>query len=185
MMPHQESTAHLRAENCDAPLIIGIGSPHGDDRVGWEVIEQLQKQCPEQCAASLMLRKASVPHDILDWLCRDTKTHIIDACSTIEAGVCRYEVFRAEVDGSCISLANSQAPTKINVTFESLRSGSSHQLDLLTTLQLAAALGSLPLRLVLWTIPIVTTEKNADLNAATIGYVADCATRIRLELLNA
>ncbi len=181
----EEITADRGAESCDAILIIGIGSHHGDDRVGWEVVEQLEKQSVRQCDASLMLRKASVPHDILDWLHRDTKTHIIDACCTSDPSVNRHEILQNQKGGLCISSTDFREPTKIIVAFDSLRSGSSHQFDLVSTLQLAAALGSLPRQLVLWTIPIVTTEKNADLNAATIGRVADCATRIGWELFNA
>jgi hydrogenase maturation protease len=181
----EERKAERCVESCGAYLILGIGSPHGDDRAGWAVIEHLEQQTVKPCAASLQLRKAAVPHDILDWLDRDTKTHIIDACSSVDASVCRYEIIQDEVGELCIFSTDAQGRTKINVAFDGLRSGSSHQFDLLSTLQLAAALRNLPLAMVLWTIPIVQADKNADLNVTTRGHVADCAIRIRRELFNA
>src|SRR5688572_26163325 len=45
-------------------LVVGIGSDHGDDRVGWLVADALQTRAP----ADVSVRHAKTPLDLLDWL---------------------------------------------------------------------------------------------------------------------
>ncbi len=181
----EEGPAESFTKNCGLCLVIGIGSPHGDDRAGWEVIERLEKLGLEQFEQPILLRKATVPHDIFDWLHRDTKTHIIDACRSTDASVQRHEIDQDDSGGLHLTSAAFETSTNIGAAFEILQSGSSHQFDLLSTLQLAAALGNLPPHIILWTIPMATTDKRDGLSATTLGYVVDCAARIRGELRDA
>ncbi len=69
-------------------IVIGIGSPHGDDRAGWEVIDRLHDVVPQR----IVLRKASVPHDLLDWLDVTTETHLIDARCDKVPGLKRFNM---------------------------------------------------------------------------------------------
>lgn len=181
----EKGTAERFTKSCDLCLVIGIGSPHGDDRAGWEVIERLEELDLEQFEKPILLRKAAVPHDLFDWLHRDTQTHIIDACRSTAANVQRHEIDQDDSGGLHLTSAASKTSTNIGAAFEILQSGSSHQFDLLSTLQLAAALGNLPPRIILWTIPMVTPAKRDGLSAATLGHVVDCAARIRRELCDA
>lgn len=45
-------------------LLVGLGSPHGDDRIGWLVIERLRSMPLD----GITLRQARSPLDLLDWL---------------------------------------------------------------------------------------------------------------------
>jgi hydrogenase maturation protease len=45
-------------------LVVGIGSPHGDDRVGWEIADAIGRQT----GGSIATRCARTPAELLDWL---------------------------------------------------------------------------------------------------------------------
>lgn len=148
-------------------LILGIGSPHGDDRAGWAAIDLLSELLPKPTS----LRKAIVPHEILDWLEPDVQTHVIDAACSGEPSVGRYEFF-----------CNGTDLQSTHVSMPALRSQTTHQLDLMSTLQLAAVLQRLPRQFVLWTIPVLSVNRNAELQSVTCSLVEDCVLRIRSEL---
>ncbi|MEZ6133483.1 MAG: hydrogenase maturation protease [Pirellulaceae bacterium] len=178
-------TTNLIRATRGSPLVIGIGSPHGDDRAGWEVIDHLENRVSKPTERPLLLYKAAVPHDILDWLHRDVQLHIIDACSSVDRSVARFEIVQDESSGLQVRSTTATSVSQASIVLKYLRSNSSHQFDLLSTLQLAAVLGSLPPRIVLWTIPMITTEKTADLSPQSLEYIAVCAVRIRQELCHA
>ncbi len=69
------------------PLVVGIGSPHGDDQAGWLLIERLSSQVSSQ----VRLRTASVPHNLIDWSDDCDALYIIDACDDSET-VMRIEL---------------------------------------------------------------------------------------------
>lgn len=62
------------------PLVIGIGSSHGDDQAGWLMIEHLQTLGYPQAQS----RMAKHPADVLDDMSSTTPLWICDACSTNE-----------------------------------------------------------------------------------------------------
>ncbi len=171
-------------EQLTACLVIGVGSPHGDDRAGWEVADKLSSRYRELTYERIRVRKASVPHDMLDWLECDTKTHIVDACQSSARCIQRFEVLANEV--GCIRLITEAGTgTHIESQFATFRSGSSHQIDLISTLRLASTLGTLPQRLVLWAIPALDMGYSACLHAETLDHVAECVKRILQEQLDA
>ncbi|HWB00185.1 MAG TPA: hydrogenase maturation protease [Pirellulales bacterium] len=61
----------------DKKLWVGIGSPHGDDRVGWEVVQALADLDP-----GLRVQCLDVPIDLLDLLEGVGQLTICDACRT-------------------------------------------------------------------------------------------------------
>ncbi len=133
------------------PLVIGIGSPHGDDRAGWEVVERLMAMdlgCSPVC-----LQKAAVPHEALDWFDPRTPTHVVDALACQSDCLLRFELTRGP-QGQLQTLLTEQGERRQSVEFPALRSHSTHQFDLRSVLELAAALNALPHRIVLWGIPI-------------------------------
>jgi len=64
--PHGKSTI----------LVVGVGSSHGDDQVGWFVAKELMQRSMRNC----QVRIAATPLEILNWLEDFTLVHVIDAC---------------------------------------------------------------------------------------------------------
>lgn len=63
-------------------LFVGIGSPHGDDRIGWQVADALEHvELP-----NVELRQASTPSHVLDWLEGFDRLIVCDACLTESEG---------------------------------------------------------------------------------------------------
>lgn len=56
-------------------LFVGIGSPHGDDQIGWTIADMIAAHH----ADSVLVRKASIPSDLLDWLPGMQRLIIVDA----------------------------------------------------------------------------------------------------------
>lgn len=174
--------------------VVGIGSFHGDDRAGWEVIDRLQLRLGG--GSQLAFRKAAVPHDVLDWLDPGLRLHLVDACAADVSGVQRLELrfsapgqlaFSGQPNQDCCTGGQAACGPDDEITrrFAALRSRSTHQFDLLTTLELASALGCLPARLTLWTIAIDSAQPNAEIGPAAGTRVIQCADRIEQELAHA
>ena len=180
-------TSHLGSERSESivptplatslpTLVVGIGSPHGDDQAGWEVIKQLS----DRLVGDFTFRKASVPHDILDWLHSELNLHIVDASLDSEPGVRRHAI-RQQPDPSVqINQLQPLSADFAEMTFPDVRSSSSHQLDLLSVLKLASTLGKLPNQFILWTVSMGNC-----MGTGTASRVSECARRIANELQNA
>lgn len=56
--------------------VLGIGSPHGDDAVGWRLIERLQERCDLPAAVA-----AVTPMRLLDHIQPEGDLVIVDACA--------------------------------------------------------------------------------------------------------
>lgn len=67
------------------PLVIGVGSPHGDDQAGWLVVGELQKRGWDMTEA----RQISQPIDLLDCLPTDRRLLLCDAAGGPTPGNCR------------------------------------------------------------------------------------------------
>src|SRR5690348_15076586 len=103
-------------------LLVGLGSPHGDDAVGWRIAEMVAAaEMP-----GLVVRRASSPLDILDWLDGIDRLVVCDACDSPNAVGTLY-------DWGWPSLAI--APRSSN---------NSHAIGLIEALKLAEQLGRLP-----------------------------------------
>lgn len=170
-------------------LIVGIGSPHGNDRIGWEVIERLETVHPSAQTKSgngLLLRKATAPIELLDWLEWDLTVHIIDSVIGDCPSIKRYRIVQKNGHLQCIpdpalgspkTIANcSTAP--LASLFETLQSKSSHQLDLISTLELASVLERLPSRLFLWTVAVEPMVTPFDLCPIAEARASECASQI-------
>ncbi len=71
-------------------LILGLGSPHGDDQAGWLTIDALHRR-----GVSLsMARRVSDPTDLWNWVVQETNLLLIDACiGTGPVGTLRKHVW--------------------------------------------------------------------------------------------
>jgi hypothetical protein len=153
-----------RAANAAGVLVVGIGSPHGDDRAGWRVADDVAAAL----RGAITTRKASVPHDLLDWCDGRGRLHLVDAFETrheaerhrrfdlgVEAGDARPQIVLRPTPVGGIEAAEPPGiggaePVE---TRPRLRSGSTHHVDLLAVLGLLVLLGKFPDRVTLWAIP--------------------------------
>lgn len=120
-------------------LLVGLGSHHGDDQVGWQLSETLGK------LVSIPARQAVVPADILHWLEGIDELYLYDACQGTGpvGGLHRWD-YRAEAGGLNDILDD------LSVGDVTLRSTSSHQLSPAAVLRLAERLNLLPRIVVIW-----------------------------------
>lgn len=144
-------------------LVVGIGSAHGDDQAGWQLIDALKARK----LASSQLRKASVPHHLMDWLADCDSLHVVDAWEGDGA------VLRLDVSGGCITCSRKT------------RSSNSHQLSIGGVIELADSLGLLPERVMLWAIPGQAFGPNGEIGDRCMQQVELCANRIQRELADA
>jgi hydrogenase maturation protease len=110
--------------------VVGVGSPHGDDAVGWLLAEELRQRDPT--AADVVALRS--PTELLGRLSGCRKLILVDACSGGQpAGTIR----RLTWPDSAIA---------------ALSSPSSHGLGVGTVLALAEALGELPPEVVVYAV---------------------------------
>lgn len=140
-------------------LIAGIGSSHGDDRVGWLVAELVRERlvrrfrpCPV-CGIGVRLpggarcgeaRRITVPVDLLDQLDDVDQLHLVDACRT-DAPAGTLERINWSV------LAGENDKRRRLAAALSARA-SSHAWSVIDVLELAERTGRLPPSVTLWTI---------------------------------
>lgn len=145
-------------------LIVGLGSHHGDDGVGWRVVEQLAA-C---VSGGTEVRAAAAPGDMLAWLDGVEALHVCDACrATGRAGeVCRWQW--PDLNGY--------------VTAALL---SSHGLSLPDVLSLADRLRLLPPRVIIWGVEIADARPGNPLCATVENAVRLLARQVAGEISDA
>lgn len=125
------------ADHATHSLLVGLGSHHGDDQVGWLLADALSRK------TNILCRQAAVPADLLHWLDGIDNLYLCDACQG--AGPIG-KLHRWEYRSPAQSLDD------ILPGIESLRSVNTHQLSLAAVLSLACSLHLLPGRIVVWAI---------------------------------
>ncbi|MBX3422276.1 MAG: hydrogenase maturation protease [Pirellulaceae bacterium] len=122
--------------SCELPphratcLVVGVGSTHGDDRLGWEVARILAAK-PD---LSVIVRSAQTPLDLLNWLEGVTDLQVVDACIS---------------KGTPGSVRQLKFP---NDQLDDFRWAGTHDFDLKATLELAEAVGQLPASVTIWAV---------------------------------
>ena len=104
--------------------VIGLGSPFGDDRVGWRVIELLAGHLPQKIDLVALDRPGAA---LINWMQEIDHLILVDAVSSGATPGTLKKIDPAQIDTSGGRL-------------------SSHELTLPATLHLAASLGCLPAR---------------------------------------
>ena len=112
-----------------ATRVVGVGSPHGDDRIGWDLIEALTAAGPPAGVEAVCLR---TPLDLLEHLDGCETLVVVDAC---RGGGSPGTI--VEVDRDLLAT-------------EGAAGSSSHGLGLREALALAEALGRLPPRVIVF-----------------------------------
>ena len=144
--------------------VVGCGSPRGDDAVAWEVIRRLGDT---RLAAEVDLHVVEGGHQLLDRLDGRGTLVLIDAISS-GAGPGTIHRFEWPV-----------------LPIDSLHPGSTHDLDPGEALRLAATLGMLPPRVVVWGIEAACFDEQSILSAAVAAAVPELVRRIAEELNHA
>ncbi len=141
-------------------LFVGIGSPHGDDCVGWRVAQRIS----ELGIKRLVVRRAQSPADVLDWL---DDVEALDVCDA---------VFSESPPGTLHCWPWPSA------AIESALFCGTHDLSLPAGLALAERLGRLPRQVRIWGVAINEANQTApvspDVAAATPAIVSEIATAL-------
>ena len=143
-------------------LVVGIGSDHGDDRVGWHVAKQLA----QRSAGALSLRLARVPADLLDWLADVERLLVCDAfCAERPTPSIQHWRWPAET--------LRRAPRR-----------TTHGFELPDVLDLAQRLGQLPACVDIWGIHIESAAPGEGLSARAETAIVRAVARIEADLAN-
>lgn len=136
-------------------LIIGLGSPHGDDQIGWLVARAIQEI---DCKAEVSI--LSAPVDLLNRCAGESRLIVIDAC-------------RGE--GTIGAARRWKWPTG---EFASNKASNTHAIALPEVLKMAAQLGTLPEHVSIWGIEGRSFGPGSDLCSELAGAVGKIATQI-------
>jgi len=129
--------------NTTQALFVGFGSPHGDDQIGWLIADRLARD--GTLPTSVVVKKAAIPLDLLDWLENLDCLHVCDA---FQGAAIPGELRRWEWD----VVSDVPTMTELFPNFMRLRCQGSHDFGLAAVLDLALRLHRLPHRIVVWAI---------------------------------
>jgi hydrogenase maturation protease len=138
--------------------IIGLGSPYGDDQVGWRVIELLRGRLPDAIDLLALDRPGAA---LINWMRQVEHLVLIDA------------VVSGETPGSLVKLQ----PADLQPANERL---SSHSLALTDAFQLAERLDCLPQRVDIYGIELAGCT-DEELSAEAEAGANELATQIGAE----
>jgi hydrogenase maturation protease len=137
-------------------LLVGIGSRHGDDSVGWRIARHVAAAMDER----LVVRCARSPAELLDWLEGVDALHLCDG-------------FVHGKTVGAIRCWDWPTPEIEQVVFRG-----SHDLSLPSALALAQQLGLLPRRVRIWGVAIAGARGSQADSAAVSAAVGEIAYRI-------
>lgn len=163
---HQLFNAFSKSENRQGlkilkTLLVGIGSPHGDDRAGWIVAQHLLKA---NNRVDVDVRWAESPTRLLDWLNGYDRLIVCDACrGSGDAG--RIQRFLWP------EIADFQ-----------ISSSGTHDLNLVQTLKSAEVLGKLPPDVVVWSIEVAETLPMTGLSDPVVQALDELLNRVSMDV---
>lgn len=141
-------------------LIVGIGSPHGDDQAGWRVVQSLLTETIDD----VEVWAARSPAELLDRLNGIDQLILCDAC-------------RGQASVGRVRQWEWPAPQLQRVEWSG-----THDLGLCNVLELAGELGQLPRHVILWSIQAGPTDPDSPVSAEVEAAVGIVAARIRQHL---
>lgn len=142
-------------------LVVGIGSPHGDDQAGWRLAERLAIAFDQD---NIAVRKAKSPSELLDWLDGIERLIVCDACRGLgRAG----EIKRWTWPASELQQASWSG---------------THDLSLPAVLQLADRLGRLPPTVIVWSVEGASVEALGAMSSVVAAALPNLADQIANEV---
>jgi len=178
-------------------LVAGLGSPHGDDQAGWLVAEQVLKNVSGTLEASeaqeenlmsessrqlfpqVIVRRAMIPLDVLDWLEGVDVLHICDACESTSG---YWKLHRSSFEAGRFVSPNAASDVALYSALNSLRCRGSHNFELPDVLRLAATTRLLPKRVIVWAIEGTCFQPEDVLSDMTRNTALQAADEILKEL---
>ncbi|WP_459867259.1 hydrogenase maturation protease [Endothiovibrio diazotrophicus] len=155
-MERRELSAFGREVVFVTALVLGVGSPFGDDRLGWVLVERLRASGFPARVPEVRFETADRPGALLLAALEGVEEAIL--VDAVEGGLAPGEIVRLE-------------GTAVEGRAESLFS--SHGLGVGPALQLGRALGQLPPRLILYGIQLSTVPFAETVDAPLSVAVAD------------
>lgn len=165
-------------------VVIGIGSPHGDDQFGWAVVDALRSCLHGKHAGNelsghaagisqrtLSLRKINNPIDLISELESYQKVIVVDAC----IGLPRSEPFR--------KLAYADLTDRSFL--EEMPGRGTHEIGVGLTLRMSQSLKKPLNHVVLWIGSGTLFEKMNPMSASSVNTARECAAAIVKELCDA
>jgi hydrogenase maturation protease len=141
--------------------VLAVGSPHGDDRVGWEVVERLRQ---ELALVGVQTRVLHDPLSLVEHLEGAAGIVLVDACrSGAEAG----SLFRLAWPARGLDTAGGP---------------STHGFGVASALALAEALGRLPRQVVLLGVEAQACEPGEDLSPPVRQALPELCRRVLAEV---
>lgn len=138
--------------------VVGVGTPHGDDRVGWEAAARLRERLTERAKVDA----------------------VSDPLALLDGPPCRVWIVIDASRGAGIpgSMHRFEWPDS---RFMSGDGVSSHGVGLATALQLADAINRLPPRVVVFAIEGESGEPGAGLSASVAAALPELVDRVVAE----
>lgn len=140
-------------------LVVGAGSPHGDDQVGWYAVDRMRTSGVPQCRV-LAIR---APIELLDHLDQVDLLIVLDACAS---GRPPGTIFRWQWPDICLEGSHS----------------STHGVSIRHALEMAETLGCLPARVVLFGVEIATCEPGDRLSGPVCDAIPGLTDRVEREI---
>ena len=143
--------------------ILGVGSAHGDDAIGWRVIDQLSAQATPR----IQLRQLANPVEIVDYLDRANEVHVVDAA------------IRMNQNQSVQRVAYSSISNQESID---AAARGTHGIGVLQALQLAESLGLPTDHVSIWLTRGESCDPLAEPTNTAIESAGLCASAIVQEL---
>jgi hydrogenase maturation protease len=153
-------------------LIVGVGSFHGDDRIGWYVAQRLVDTGIE--SADVCVRTAQVPLDLMNWISDFETLHVVDACASDIAGPCWRRIDCSGTTGGTVA----SGPPGIGTRHAS----GTHGWSLPDVLDLARRLGQLPSRVVVWAVESSQFEPGTEIATQVIDAANELIESLNREV---
>lgn len=141
-------------------LIVGLGSPHGDDQLGWVVVDRL-RSLRDDAVPAIKVRDGA---EMLAKLEAISSLLVVDASAPMG---CPGVIRTFEWPSECL---NGFAPT------------SSHGVGLVEALRLAEALGRMPRRVRIYAIEAESTAPGAAVSRAVSNAIDALVVELLREL---
>ena len=147
--------------NAPRKCVIGVGSPHGDDQIGWLIADAVHVLAADRCS----VHKVASPLEILNWIDDAEWLGICDACrGTGHIG-----------DWNSWTWPDDRIVTQ--------EFAGSHDVGLSATLNLAARLERLPTAIRIWGIEIGDCQPGDHVSRAAKAAISAVANAIVREIM--